>query len=65
MTDGMDIWSSEEGGKCAEVRDHVGIFEFLDGGHGESMVVAKGYGEMGTIAQGWASLEQAREGGNA
>ena len=50
MMDGMGIWSSNEGGKCAEVCGHVGIFEFLDGDHGESVVVVKGYDEMGTIA---------------
>ena len=42
MVDQMDIRSSDEGGKCAEVRSHVRILEFLDGGHGELVVVSKG-----------------------
>jgi hypothetical protein len=37
----MDVWSSDEGGKSAKVGGDVGVFELLDGGHGESVVVRK------------------------
>ena len=42
MADGVDIWSSNEGGKCAKVGSDVGVFQFLDGGHVEVVVVAEG-----------------------
>ena len=56
MAYGMDVWSSNEGGESAEVGGNIGVFELLDGGHGESVVVnEKWYDEMGAIARGWAS----------
>jgi hypothetical protein len=61
----MDIRASYEGGEIAEVRGHVGIFEFLDSSHGGTVVLVKGYDKMGSIAQVWAALGHVREGGNA
>mgnify|MGYP006206789645 CR=1 FL=1 len=42
MADGVDIWSSNEGGKCAKVGGDVGVFQFLDGGHVNAVVCANG-----------------------
>ena len=42
MADGVDIRSSDVGGKSTEVRGDVGILEFLDGSHGQEVVVAEG-----------------------
>ena len=61
----MDVWSSDEGCKSAEVGGDVGIFELLDGGHNDGgrkkggTTMMEGHAKKGDVVaspSGWGCV---------